>query len=251
MKNLIYIIAIDHDSSNIKNSSYSDYCIRTWKYWCNKHNVDLKVIREHDNRLSRPIWNKELIYEHGIGYDKIGVVDSDTMIKWNAPNIFEMFDSNEFCGVVDTGDFNWILKSLDNYESAFFKGWKRPELGEYFNAGVLFFGSKYLDVFKQVLDFYFDNQTELDNWSKGGGREQTILNYFLVKNNVTKKELLPDWNLFSMHKKDMFKHNWQLNTDNTPYFIKYANIWHFTGFGADQRESLMKQTWDLIGHHYE
>ena len=50
-----------------------------------------------------------------------------------------------------------------------------------------FYDNKYLDVFKQVLDLYLSNQEELDNWNKGGGREQTILNYILVKNNVKKK----------------------------------------------------------------
>ena len=44
---------------------------------------------------------------------------------------------------------------------------------------------KHLYLFKQILDFYLDNQEELDNWNKGGGKEQTILNYHLVKNNIT------------------------------------------------------------------
>lgn len=249
-KNLIYIVAVDHDTSNIKVSSYTDYCIKTWKYWCDKHNVDLQVVTEHDDRFGRPIWNKELIYERGKEYDKIGIVDSDTMIRWDAPNIFETFN-DEMCGVVDTGDFRWIINSLDAYGKEFFDGWERPELDEYFNAGVLFFSSKHLDVFRQVLDFYLENRETLDNWKKGGGREQTILNYFMTKNKVNKKELLNEWNLFSIHKKDMFKHNWQLNEDKTPYFIKYAYVWHFTGMGADHREGLMKQTWDIIKHNYE
>ena len=40
---------------------------------------------------------------------------------------------------------------------------------------------------KQILDFYLDNQEELDNWNKGGGKEQTILNYHLV-NLITLQE---------------------------------------------------------------
>jgi hypothetical protein len=249
-KNLIYIVSVDHDTSDIKTSSYSDYCIKTWQHYCNRHNIDLVVCREHDERLGRPIWNKELIYKVGEDYDKIGIVDSDTMVKWNAPNVFNLY-TDEMCGVVDTGDFRWLLKSLDNYGNEFFKDWKQPELEEYFNAGVLFFTNKHLDVFKQVFDFYLENQEELDNWNKGGGREQTILNYHIKKNGVKKKELLNEWNLFGIHKKDMFKNNWQLNIDQTPYFIKYAYVWHFTGFGADHRERLMKQTWEMIKHNYE
>ena len=53
-----------------------------------------------------------------------------------------------------------------------------------------------------------------------------------------------------MHKKQMFVHNWQLNEDNTPFFIKYGYIWHFTGFGIPDRINLMKQTWDVFGGNY-
>lgn len=249
-KNLIYIVAIDHNTSANKTSDYSQFCINTWKYWCNKHNIDLIVNTKHDTRFSRPIWNKELIYDIGKEYDKIGIVDSDTMIRWDAPNIFNNI-GKEFAGVVDNADLRWIINSLDVYENAFFKTWDRPNYNEYFNAGVLFFDKEYLTIFKQVLDFYLENQEILDNWNKGGGREQTILNYFLKKNNVNKKELLPEWNLFSIHRKDMFKHNWQLNEDMTPFFIKYAYIWHFTGFDVSQRKNVMEQTWNFIKSKYE
>ena len=49
----------------------------------------------------------------------------------------------------------------------------------------------------------------------------------------------------------MFQHNWQLKQDNTPFFIKYAYIWHFTGFPIENRTDIMKQTWELTKHLYE
>ena len=245
--NLIYIVAIDHNLSSLKNSNYSKYCIKTWEYWCKKNNVDLIVNKTHDERFGRPTWNKELIYEIGKKYDKIGVIDSDTMIRWDTPNIFNQF-TNEFCGVNDIADCNWVLNSLKVYKKFF------PNISidpmKYMNAGVIFFSNKHLKIFKQVLDFYLLNQEELDNWNKGGGREQTILNYFLEKNNVKKKFLSYAWNLLSIHRKDMFKHNWQLNLNNTPYFIKYGYIWHFTGFPIEQRINIMNQTWDIIKDKY-
>jgi hypothetical protein len=188
MKYLIYIVAIDHSQSLNKNSDYSKYCLNTWKYWCNKHNIDLHIATEHDNRFKYAVWNKELIYEIGQDYDKIGIIDSDTMIRWDAPNIFEQINE-EIAGVVDTSDLRWILNSLNNYGDAFFKEWTQPDIDEYFNAGVLFFDKKYLNIFKQVLDFYLENKIKLDNWKKGGGKEQTVLNYFLTKNKVNKTDL--------------------------------------------------------------
>ena len=60
----------------------------------------------------------------------------------------------------------------------------------------------------------------------------------------------PSWNLLGMHKKQMFIHNWQLEEDKTPFFVKYGFIWHFTGFGIPDRINLMKQTWDAFGYNY-
>jgi len=246
--NLIYIVSIDHHTSNNKCSDYSQYCLKTWKYWCNKNKVDLIVCTKHDKRFGSPIWNKEKIYEIGKNYTKIGIVDSDTMVRWDTPNIFEQFEG-EWCGVVDTGDFGWILNSIKQYKKFF------PEINlnidTYFNAGVLFFNSKYLNIFEELLQLYLNNQKELDEWDKGGGREQTLLNNIAIKNNIKFKELKPEWNLFSIHKKDMFKPNWQLKLDNIPFFIKHAYVWHFTGFPVEQRKHLMSQTWDLIKDNYE
>jgi lipopolysaccharide biosynthesis glycosyltransferase len=247
MKNLIYIVSIDHNTSRNKCSNYSQYCIKSWESWCKKHDVELIVNTVHDDRFGRPIWNKELIYDIGKDYNKIGVVDSDTMIKWDAPNIFDMFD-DEFCGVNDIVNIGWVMNSINLYKK-FFPGIE-IDLMTYMNAGVLFFHNKYLDVFKQVLDLYLDNQEELDNWDKGGGREQTILNHILVKNNVKKKFLNYSWNLLHIHRKNMFTHNWQLNTSKMPHFIKHANIWHFTGFPVEEREKIMKQVWDNYKENY-
>ena len=38
-----------------------------------------------------------------------------------------------------------------------------------------------------------------------------------------------------MHKKQMFVHNWQLDEDKNPFFIKYGYLWHFTGFSVEDR----------------
>ena len=58
-----------------------------------------------------------------------------------------------------------------------------------------------------------------------------------------------------LHKRQMFTHNWQMdgseNEDLTPFFLKYGNIWHFTGFGIPDRINLMKQTWGLLGENYK
>jgi hypothetical protein len=105
------------------------------------------------------------------------------------------------------------------------------------------------------LNLYFENKDELDAWNKGGGREQTLLNFILQENEVPITLLSPAWNLLSIHKKNMFRHNWQLypqfqsikhnELNSYPHFMRHGYIWHFTGFPVAEREYIMSVVWDL------
>lgn len=252
-KNLIYIVAIDDTSSTFKNSNYAQYSIASWERWCEKNGIDLIVNRTHDPRFSRPIWNKEKIYEIGKEYDKIGIVDSDTMVDRNAPNPFDLIGEDDFCGVNDLCDLNWLFSSIEQRQKFFPE--TQIDISKYLNAGVLFFGKKYLYLFKELLDFYLENQEEIDSLD-GGGKEQTLLNFVLQKNKVKIKLLDPCWNLLSIHRKNMFVNNWQLHPEwkgqvsmkypeSLPHFMKYAHIWHFTGFPIEERTRIMSVVNDL------
>jgi len=243
-RNLIYIVAIDSDKSQFKNSDYAQYAILSWEYWCRKNNVDFIVNREHDPRFTFPIWNKEKIFEIGKDYDKIGIVDSDTIVSPFAPNIFNLFAEDEFCGVGDLCDLNWLFSSIEGRQHFFPK--TNLDLMKYFNAGVLFFGNKHLKIFEYLLNLYLSRQEEIDGL-KGGGKEQTLLNFVVQSSEVDVRLLTPAWNLLSIHRKNMFTGNWQLKVDQTPYFLKYAYIWHFTGFPVEDRTRLMRETWELFG----
>lgn len=247
-KNLIYIVAINDSNAKIPVNDYFQYSRPTWEHYCRRHGIDLLVQTEHQfaNDL-KPIWNKELIYDVGSGYDKIGIVDSDTMIRWDAPNIFDLYSEDEFCGVNDLCDLNWLFNSIDARQFLF--PGVQMDIDKYLNAGVLFFGNRHLSIFRELLETYLANRHAVDS-IQGGGREQTLLNFVLQKNKVNIKKLTPSWNLLSIHRKNMFTHNWQLNTDMTPYFIKYAYVWHFTGFPIEDRVRLMKETWELVKGQY-
>lgn len=256
-KNLIYIVALDGQTTKIKNSDYSVYSINTWRFWCEKNGVDLFVLNNENleqvkksyNISSQkfPIWFKESIYKFGKGYNKIGIVDSDTMIRWDAPNIFD-FIEDKFYGVNDLCDLNWLLSSIEQRQK-FFPDVKL-DINKYLNAGVLFFPSKYLDFFEKFLTFVLTHEDEI-NSIDGGGKEQTLLNFFLQKEQVEVELLDPSWNLLSIHKKNMFQYNWQLNQNKTPYFINYAYIWHMTGFPIEDRVQVMKSTWEFIQNQYK
>jgi hypothetical protein len=245
-KNLIYIVSISVDSAKIDHNEYSEYCINTWRYWCSKNNCDLKVIHHNDSRCGRVVWNKELIFEHGKNYDKIGIVDADTMVKWDAPNVFDMFD-DDFCMVRDLVNWDWVYNSISNY-SKFFKG-VHLDISNYGNTGVIFFHKLYLPLFEKIFNFYLSNKEELDSWDKGGGREQTILNFHLAKNNVDVKFLDGSWNVLGMFDKGWLNTNTQLKSEDL-HLIKYGNIWHFTGFAIEERTKVVKYIWNLVKHNY-
>ncbi len=238
------MISIDHDSSQIKHSNYAKYSIETWKRYCDKYGIDFVVCSTMDDRVSTPVWNKELIFEYvaGKSYDKIGIVDNDTMVINDNLNIFDMYD-DEFCGVPDMIDVNWLFSSIDSRQK-FFPEFKL-DVFKYINAGVIFFTTEHLSIFKNLFQFYKDNQVELDNWDKGGGKEQTLLNFFIQMSGVKLKLLDISWNTMGLHTRNLFKNNWQIQ-NGPAYFLKYSHIAHFTGFPPEHRESLMKTTLDIL-----
>jgi len=170
-KNLIYTIAIDHNTSQFRNNDYSQYCINSWKAWCGKKDIDFLVIDTHEARYKYPVWNKHTIFERvGDKYDKIIYVDSDTMVKWDAPNPFDLYD-DEYCGVVDRSSLRWILNSINVYKE-FFPG-TSLDISNYINAGVSFFSYKHKDFYDDLIKFYETNSTSLDS-KEGVGKEQTV-----------------------------------------------------------------------------
>ena len=48
----------------------------------------------------------------------------------------------------------------------------------------------------------------------------------------------------------MFGYNWQIDEDETPFFLKYSYVWQFNGFPKNQRTKVMSQVWKLIRHNY-
>lgn len=257
-KNIIFMVAIDHPTSRHKHSEFSIYARFTWEYWCDKYGIEFKVITEHDDRFDRPIWNKHTIFDRFdlSSYDKIGIVDSDTMVKWNAPNIFNEY-SNEFCGVPDNHNWEWLYNSVNAYQEF----WPNVEIypASYINAGVIWFTTSHKIVFDRMQEFYFQNKNKLENLTIPNiGREQTNLNFALNELNITKKLLPECWNAFNMLQQDYIgivdqrinlASNWQMQRSE-PFLVKYNYIWHFTGMPIDLRKILMQYFWENYKEKY-
>lgn len=260
-QNVVWWTGIANPDHNQKYGGfeYLEYSRKSWEFWCKRNNVKFVAFTEpvqKDMIRYRVNWQKAIycfdeLDRLQIDYDQICLVDSSSIIKWNAPNFFEMTD-RKFCGLRDTDNMNWTHQSIKGYETFFdFK----LDTTKYINSGFMIFNSEHKDLMLSFKKLYIDNIDtfcELQDKIVKKGTEQTPMNYWLQINDVELNLDLPlPFKLTHLHRKDMFSHNWQLKDDLTPFFIKYGYIWFFNGIPKDQRSDIMAQTWKLIESNYD
>lgn len=239
---------------------YFEYSKQTWKYWCKKNNVlfvEFTQPVESDLCRYRVNWQKALfvfdeLEQRNIEYDQIALIDSTAMIKWDAPNFFEL-TNRKFTAFPDRDNMNWTYQSVQGYKEIF--NYLEFDQSKYFNSGFMIFNQDHKHLFTSLKDFYKKNIDEFINLQDNivrKGNDQTPINYWMQMHDVDINLTLPiAFNLTHLHRKEMFHYNWQLNNDKQPHFIKYGYVWRFNGIPKDQRSNLMKQTWDTVKHHYD
>jgi hypothetical protein len=261
-KNVVWWPAVIFDDHKEKYGGYDyfEYSRKTWKYWCKKNDVlfvEFTEPVEKDLIRYRINWQKAIfvfdeLERRGIEYDQIALIDSTAMIKWDCPNFFELTD-RKFTAFRDRDNMKWTYDSVQGYKQIFdnFKF----DHSKYFNSGFMIFNEDHKHLFNSLKDFYIDNIDTFMNLQDNlvrKGNDQTPVNYWMQLHGVDINLDLPfAFNLTHIHRKEMFNHNWQLNEDPRPFFIKYGYIWRFNGIPKDQRSNIMKQTWDLIKQNYD
>jgi hypothetical protein len=260
-KNVVFWVGVKNEKYSEKYGGWDwmDISRKTWEYWCKKHDVIFfpfeKPINDDltDYRINwqKSIYCFDLLDEAGIDYDQIFLADATCMVKWDTPNVFELTD-HKFTAWRETDNLNWVYDSIKGYEDFF-----SYELNkyDYFSSGVIIFNKTHRDIFLEFKDLYLNNVdkfVELQDKIVRKGTEQTPLNYWIQKNNVELNLDLPfSYKLTHIHRKDMFRHSWQLNEDMTPFFVKYGHIWVFNGIPKNQRTEVMSQTWDMVKDNYD
>tara|TARA_R110000744_G_scaffold342881_6_gene448111 strand:+ start:374 stop:1741 length:1368 start_codon:yes stop_codon:yes gene_type:complete len=260
-KNVIWWIGVKNPQLNEKygNYEYFDYSKNTWKHFCERYDcefVEFSEPVEQDLFKFRVNWQKALFVfdeldKRGIEYDQIALVDSSFMYKWDAPNFFELTD-HRFTAWHDKDNMRWIHESIQGYKP-FFDGFELDQ-SRYVNSGFIIFNEKHKEFFQSFKKLYYDNVdtfVELQDKIVNKGTEQTPMNYWLQINDIDVNLELPlAYKLTHMHRRDLLGHNWQIEGDTTPFFIKYGYNWCFNGLPKDQRPQLMGQTWDIVKHNY-
>ena len=260
-KNVIWWPAVKNKDHNDKygNFDYFEYSRKTWEFWCKKNDVLFVPFEkpvEQDLHEYRINWQKAIfvfdeLERRGIDYDQIALVDSTVMVKWDCPNFFELTD-RKFTVTRDIDNMSWTRESILGYKD-FFDEFELDST-KYFRSGFMVFNETHRDLLQSLKNFYIENRKGFINLQDvvvRKGNDQTPINYWVQKNNVELKFLSHAlWMCSHLHRKEMLSHNWQLNEDKTPFFIKYANNWMFNGIPKDQRTSLMSQTWELVKDNY-
>ena len=261
MKNVIFWVGVKNQIYSEKYGGWDwmDISRKTWEYWCEKHDViffpfekpiDDDLVRYRIN-WQKSIYCFDLLDEAGIDYDQIFLVDATCMAKWDMPNIFELTD-HKFTAWRERDNLRWVYDSIKGYEDFFCYDLNKHD---YFSSGVIIFNKSHKDIFLEFKDLYLNNVdefVELQDKIVRKGTEQTPLNYWVQKNGVELNLDLPfSYKLTHIHRKDMFKPNWQLKEDSTPFFIKYGYNWVFNGIPKNQRTEVMKQVWEMVRHNYD
>ena len=240
-RNVVFITSI----KGLVDTSYTEYCLNTWKYWCEKNNCELFVLDEEltDAKYMKPTWQRWYVFDildlNGVNYDQVAMVDVDTMIRWDAPNFFELTD-RKFSAVVDQDNIGGVKQSIEAYQHMF----KDVKLDwtDYFNCGFVVGNEKHKQLCYKILNHWDVNDGELtmiqNTVSKG--TDQTPVNY-IVKRDVDINYLPKKFNLTHLNRKELLENL---------MFIDCGYIWHFNGFEKDWRLPIMKDTWEKIKDNY-
>lgn len=246
------------------------YAMASWQSWCKRHGVEFVLVERVDGRLVRPDapatyqrWFAagDIVSQRAPG-TRLALVDSDTMIRWDAPNLFD--HSPAGLGAVRGKHNGWIRESISAYQNLF------PnvvlEVERYFNAGMVVLGSEQLEFLATFCGFYSENDHALEAiaLSHDVGTDQTPLNFVAVREHEPVKLLDDRFNMlacFGMPNEELARLERRAfdSTDEVSSdvrlrdewfgFIDKGYIWHFTNTFATRR-AVMAETWRRVERNY-
>tara|TARA_B100000287_G_scaffold323286_1_gene307292 strand:+ start:2574 stop:3299 length:726 start_codon:yes stop_codon:yes gene_type:complete len=240
MKNIVYIVAI--------NWKLQETSIKGWEYWCNKNDCDFYVIDEPvvDVKDMAPHWQRYYIYDildnQNIEYDNILYVDADAMVKWDAPNFFEMSNGN--LGVVkDFASYEWVWNGIKGYKQLF------PTIdydwNDYFCTSFLMSNKKHKQFYQDIISFYFKNQDKIQDLQYNTlkkGFDQTPVNYLTKLHNIELQYLPKQCHMGNLPQKYILQNG---------IFIEMGYTWGFNGMSDEEKDRIMKLVWEDVKGNYE
>ena len=253
MKNVVFMPNID--LGNGRANAYH-YSVKSWKSWCSKHNIEFVEWTEPimdvgvgkdgmDGYNTFPIiyqreWVFDILEENDIDYDQVLIIDADTIVHPDCPNVFEK-TNYEYSVVACNGDYEWVMRSIDAWEKYMFPNYEKPKIWEYFNTGFIIANKKHKPFFKELQNFYLENKDELYSirnhqnykWHPIPGVGQTCVN-FLVKKHKIKIKYLPErYNLQDIFRKHLLhipNFSWW---EDKLLFLDAGWVYHFNAIPSE------------------
>jgi hypothetical protein len=199
----------------------------------------------------------------GPGAGQVAAVDADTMVRWDAPDFFELLEADAL-GAVHAGTQAWLQASLDAY-GRYFPG-LNLEWTKCFNSGLVVLNPSHASMLDELVQFYSDHRAELEllQSERNVGCDQTLLNYFAARSGTPIHLLDPAFNrmrCFELPLPLILRHE---KGQGSPApgeieeylasapgfdFIDQAYIWHFTST-VRTRAAVMRETWRRVQRHY-
>ena len=232
--------------------TYTEFSIKSWKWWCDNNDAILFVFNQStiDTDEMMPTWQRWLCYDildaqDWIGkYNRVLLVDADTMVRWDCPNIFDAAEG-KYAGVKDDLGLGWTYHSILGYQKWFPNiklDWER-----YINNGIIVLpedGVGGRNFCGSIVNFYNANREALRWMEKNDyrGTDQTPVNFIAEDMFGYRKKFLPKkFNMNHMHKTDIL-YNFM--------YIDMGYIWHFNGLPTADRNNIMKSCWDKVKDNY-
>lgn len=227
---------------------YQIWCLKSWKHWCDKHNVLIFILEEPLVPIEqmKPTWQRwhvlEILEANNIEYDQVALVDMDTLIHPDAPNFFNLLPGKGIGAVQDDLMVEWVYNSIKGYQD-FWPG-IHFDWTTYFNCGFIVINESHKELCKKITDFYYANREELQrrqHETLRKGSDQTPVNY-MVRDWGKDLDVYPiefldkQWNFTHMHQRGVLN-------DLMPY-VGY--VFHFNGFEKTQRAELMRASWNHL-----
>lgn len=236
-KNIVFQVNI----KGKRHKSAFDYSTKSWKNWSSKNNCEVFILDDFvvDESYMKPNWQKWYVYDllesSNIKYNKICVVDADTIIHPDCPNFFDE-TGDDFCAVFNDGCYEWVTRSIRGYKTHLF-----PDLDidvfDYFNSGFICLSKNHKPFIKEVLKWYDENNEKI-KWAEKNIRastEQTPLNFLTKQHNIKVKLLSLKYNFQDMFRKNLLHipgHSWW---EDELYFLDVGWIYHFNSIPDNPR----------------
>tara|TARA_Y100000034_G_scaffold44713_1_gene54959 strand:- start:862 stop:1629 length:768 start_codon:yes stop_codon:yes gene_type:complete len=234
--NVVFIPSIDLGDGR---SNKYNYCINSWKYWCNKNDCELLIWED----LLLPVENMPIVWQryyvfnilvaNEIKYDQVLLVDSDTIIHPNCPNFFDKTDG-KYTAVINDGCYEWVNRSISQWGPKFFNKSRFPTW-KYVNGGFQIFNKNHKDYLEYLLNWYEKNvDSILQVIGKFNSGDQTCINFLREEYNLEMTILPSCYNLQDISRKNlMYLHPQHWWTDELHY-LKNGWIYHFNAIPQNE-----------------